>query len=158
MTTASMHKARGIGLTECLIATTLFTVTCLGLLSLYQHQVSVSVSLATWRVAAHAADEKVTDILMSEAGGFGALIDADTGGVAPAGSLTHSPLAQFSGLTRHWRTAPVSGIPYQDVRRFTVRMQWQVQHQTGSIARQGAVNSRPPLSMPAPRQFNPYLQ
>ncbi|MCU7555727.1 hypothetical protein OCL06_14135 [Alteromonas sp. ASW11-19] len=153
----SMISSRGVGFTECLIATTLFTFTCLGLLTLYQQQISVSVSLATWRVAAVAADEKVTDILITEANGQGTLITADAGGTAPAGALNHVPVAQLSGLTRRWHTNPLAGVSARDARVVVVVMSWQSQNQTGTLMRHRVINSRPLIKLPRPAQFNPAL-
>ena len=103
------HPERGFSLIECLVATLLFTLSCLGVFSLYQQQIASTQALVQWHVAKEIASAKASDLQkqLTDPHSTIADINDDTGGELAAGRTTITREERDYNLQRHWQVTTV---------------------------------------------------
>lgn len=101
----AVKNVRGFSLIECLVATVLFTISCLGIFSLYQQQILATRSLLSWHDAKNEALEKAHDLHAQALRSFSGMeaITNDVGGALAAGEFAIDGDGGMVNMQRHWR-------------------------------------------------------
>lgn len=152
----SVFSHRGFSLVECLIATLLFIISCLGIFSLYQQQLRSTQALVNWHMADSVTSEKVRDLQAQTIGslhGLGEVAD-NTGGALAAGQVEIDDATDITDMQRQWQvsTLRTGNLP---LKQATITVAW------SQGTTQGRVEQRVILWYPEKRRlpqldaFNP---
>lgn len=111
--TKPLNEHCGFTLVECLVATVLFTISCLGIFSLYQQQLLATQSLLRWHDADEVASAKALDLQAQVLESFNGIADiaADNGGKLAAGTTVIAGNSGSVTLQRHWQITKEKDAP-----------------------------------------------
>lgn len=147
---------RGFSLIECMIATLLFTLSCLGVFSLYQQQIASTQALVQWHDARDIASEKASDLQnhLTDPHSTIADIDNDTGGVLAAGNTTLIRGGSRYSLQRHWRITTVKSEPTA-LKLASINVSLSTGKVTGDVTQHVILWQPGPPLLPRAEDFNP---
>ncbi|WP_414827997.1 type IV pilus modification PilV family protein [Alteromonas sp. H39] len=147
---------RGFSLIECLIATLLFTLSCLGIFSLYQRQILATQSLVLWYDARNLATAKASDLYAQALQSHAAVaaIDTDTGGELSAGNLTINKDGRSIAMARHWQVTTLKTHPAA-LKLATITVSILPDEALGNVEHGVVLWHSGPAELPQVEDFNP---